>query len=406
MIVVYCLDNIYVPLAEISIQTLKRHNPEAKIIIVSEKPLDVKGMDENYVFDLGGQHRNRGIGDRISNAAYLKLLLPKLPYEKIIYLDGDTIIQKPLDEIWNMDIEYIGVTESHKYGKIQAKDLGLDRYALSGFMVMNLNNLRDFDFTNKCLKAENDIPTPNSGWQHDETIINFLMRDKLTFLPLRYHYCYHREYETPVDYNDVSILHIVGKDKSYMFQFERNRHYLELEPIRQDIQGKSVAIVGNAQNIFDFTDGKEIDKKDFIIRFNRGFIIKPECQGKRTDFLITATNLSDYDLSRFNAKYTANRSNNYHSNCDFTINNRDRCLLAGALGSQPSTGFMAINICLYFGAKEINLYGFDFGNTETWYHTQKEQCQHNYNKEQEVIKGYVVNGLVKIKRFDFTEKIV
>jgi len=174
-------------------------------------------------------------------------------------------------------------------------------------------------------------------------------------------------------------------------------HYPELLSMKPEIQGKRVAIVGNAQNIFDFTNGKEIDKNDFIIRFNRGFIIKPECQGERTDFLITAANLSDYDLSRFNAKYTANRSNNYTSNCDFTINNRDRGILANALGSQPSTGFMAINICLYFGAKEINLYGFDWGKTETWYHTQKEICQHNYSKEAEVIRGYEVNGLIKIK---------
>ena len=397
MIIVYCLDNTYIDYATVSIYLLKKYNPEAKVIIVSEKPLKVKGADEYYVIDLGGQHRNRGNGDRISNAAYLKLMLPKLPYDKIIYLDGDTLIQKPLDEIWNTDIEYIGVTESHKYGKKQAQDLGLDRYALSGFMVMNLSNLRKMDFTNKCLEVEKKIPTPNTGWQHDETIINYLMKDKLTFLPLKYHYCYNREYEKKIDYSDVSVLHIVGKDKSYMFQYVRDIHYPELEKIRQDIQGKRVAIIGNAQNIFDKEYGLEIDGYDFIIRFNRGFIIKPECQGKRTDFLITAANLSDEELSRFNAKYTANRSANYTSNCDFVINSWDRCLLANGLGSQPSTGFMAINICLFFKAKEICLFGFDFGKTETWYHIQKEECQHNYSKEQEVVRGYEINGLIKIR---------
>jgi len=219
MIVVYCLDNTYVPLAEISIQTLKKYNPEAKIIIVSEKPLDVKGMDENYVFDLGGQHRNRGIGDRISNAAYLKLLLPKLPYEKIIYLDGDTIIQKPLDEIWNMDIEYIGVTESHSYGEQQSKELGIDRYALSGFLLLNLKNLRKINFTEESFKFEKENSIPTKIWRHEETILNCRWHDKLTFLDIKFHYCYHRNYKNPVDYKDVYLMHFPGKDKSSMINY-------------------------------------------------------------------------------------------------------------------------------------------------------------------------------------------
>ena len=396
MIVVYCLDSSYVLFAEVSIQTLKKYNPTVKVVIVSEKPLKVKGADEYYVFDLGGQHRNRGVGDRISNAAYLKLMLPKLPYDKIIYLDGDTLIQKPIDEIWNMDIEYIGVTQSHKYGDKQAKELGIERYALSGFMVMNLKNLRKINFIERSFEIEKEIPYLECGFQHDESILNYGWWDKLTFLPLRYHYCYNREYDEKIDYRCVSILHIVGKDKSYMFEYVRNIHYPELEVIRQDIQGKRVAIIGNAQNIFEKEYGSQIDSYDFIIRFNRGFIIKPECQGTKTDFLITAANLSDEELSRFNAKYTANRSMNYKSNCNFTINNYDRCFLANGLGSQPSTGFMAINICLFFGAKEIVLFGFDWGKSETWYHTQKEECYHNYNKEKEVIRGYEANGLVKI----------
>lgn len=219
MIVVYCIDNNYKKYAELSIKTVKKHNPKAKIAVVSETPIEVNGADECFVFDLGGQHRNRGKGDRISNAAYLKLLLPQLHYDKIIFIDGDTICQGSLDFLWNKYVNYIGLCESHSYGKKQAKELGLDKYGLSGMMVMNLQNLRDIDFTTKCFQIEKTIPNLVTGYQHDETIINSLLRERLTFLPQEYNYCYERKYDKPIKYEEAIILHFPGKDKENMMKY-------------------------------------------------------------------------------------------------------------------------------------------------------------------------------------------
>ena len=220
MIIVYAIDENYKKLTEISIKTVKKNNPEAKIIVVSEKPIDVKGMDENYIFDLGGQHRNRGFGDRITNAAYLKLMLPELPYDKVIFMDGDTICQKPLNDLWEYDIEYIGVTESHSYGKKQAKELGLKKYALSSMMVMNLKNLRKLDFTKKSFEFEKTNQIPTKLWRHEETILNILWEDILTFLPVKFNYCYNREYDNQIKEQEAVILHIIGKDKSKMLEYD------------------------------------------------------------------------------------------------------------------------------------------------------------------------------------------
>jgi len=225
MIIVYCIDNNYKKYAELSIKTVKKHNQKAKIVVVSEKLIEVSGADEYFVFDLGGQHRNRGIGDRISNAAYLKLLLPQLPYEKIIFIDGDTICQDSLDFLWNKYVNYIGLCESHNYGKKQAKELGLEKYGLSGMMVMNLQNLRDIDFTTKCFQIEKTIPNLITGYQHDETIINTLLGGSLTFLPQKYNYCYERKYDNPIKYEDVVILHFPGKDKDGMIKYYEQHHF-------------------------------------------------------------------------------------------------------------------------------------------------------------------------------------
>ena len=400
MIIVYCIDIAYKIFTEISIQSVKKHNPSSKIIIVSEKPIQVNGADEYYIWDLGGQHRNRGAGDRISNAAYLKLMLPKLPYDKVLFLDGDTICQHPLDILWETDVEYIGLCESHNYGKVQAKDLGIKKYGLSGMMLLNLANLRRIGFTKRAFELEKTIQTPPSGWFHEETIINFFFWDKLEFLPIRYNYCFHRQYEHPIDYNDAVILHVCGKDKSYMFEYaKRIEKYPELLPIKDEIQGKRVAIVGNASSVFNCEYGSEIDNHDFIIRFNKGFITKPKCQGTKTSLLILACALTEKEKDSFNSKYIANRSRSYiNSFADFTINSRERAVMKNAIGSQPSSGFMAINICLYFGAKSIDLYGFDWGNTKTFYNPEDYQTQHNYSKEREIMAGYEANRLINIRK--------
>ena len=226
MIVVYCLDESYKGITEISIKTVKIHNPEAKVVVVSEKEMYVEGADEYYTYDLGGRHRNRGVGDRISNAAYLKLILPEiLPYEKIIYLDGDTVCQKSLKELWDTEVKYIGLTESHAIGEKQAKELGLERYGLSGFMLMNLKNLKKISFKEKSFKFENENKIPTEMWRHEETILNVLWNKQLTFLPQKYHYCFHRNYKNPIDYNDVYIMHFPGKDKSNMYEYAKSKGF-------------------------------------------------------------------------------------------------------------------------------------------------------------------------------------
>ena len=69
--------------------------------------------------------------------------------------------------------------------------------------------------------------------------------------------------------------------------------------------------------------------------------------------------------------------------------------MASSIGSQPSTGFMAVNICLYFRAKEINLYGFGGEKEKTFYNTPDYQTQHNYKSELEILRGYEAVGLLK-----------
>lgn len=394
MKIVWCIDNNYIKYAKVSIASYRKHNPKAKIYVVSEYPIENNiGYDENIIIKLPKKFKNKGEGDRITNTAYLKLFLTELPFEKILYVDADTICQKPLDDLWNIEPEYIAVTESHSYGEIQATALGLKRYALSGMMLMNLKNLREFGLTEKFLKWHDTNKIASNIWQHDESAINCLFKDKLTFIPVAYNYCHNRKYKNPINENDAYILHYVGKDKADMLG---EPTYEEIRAIRPYIKGKSVAIVGNAKSIFDKRNGKAIDEHETVIRFNKGFIYNKDAQGSFTTMVFLACNLANYELQGYKAKFFINRSNHYYNPTALRVANGDRRFLANRLGAQPSTGFMVIDICLRFGAEKIDLYGFDFGETMTFYNNPNYVPLHNYKEEGNIIREYEKEGLLTI----------
>ena len=391
MIIVYVADKNYTNYLERSIKSFKKFNPDAEFVVMTEELLTRVTIPQ-FKYTLPKVFKNRGYGDRISNTAYLKLFLTELPYDKIIYVDCDTICQAPLKELWDMPCEYINLTESHSYGKKQAKAIGTEKYGLTGMMVMNLKNLRKINFTEKCLEVEKSGFTPSTGWQHDETCINVAMKDYLNFIPVKWNYCHKRDYDRPIREWDAKILHYVGKHKEEMFELP---FYKDL-PL-YEITGKSVAIVGNAKSLFDKKYGEEIDKHDVVIRFNKGFPNNDEIQGKKTTIVMLACELSKPDIQFYNAKYIIRRSKFYENQVNFTISNEDRYLLCERLGSQPSTGFIAIDMCLTANAKSIDLYGFDFEKTPTFYNTENYQTQHDYKSEESIVREYEKAGLLTVK---------
>ena len=394
MRIAYVLDENYIDMARASIASYKFWNPNAKIIVVSERPLPKDmGYDENIIIKLPKIFRNRGNSDRITNAAYLKCFLTQLPYRRVLYVDPDTICQKPLRELYNKNCPYICIAESHERGKKQAQALGLERYGITSVMLMNLEELRKIDFTNLCLNVVENSDIPTQWWQHDETAINLAMKDKLTFIDVKYSYCHNRKYDNPIPEEDAYILHYVGDTKKDMPKFIK---YPEIKEIGEHIKDKRIAIVGNARSIFSKKYGKEIDDHDFIIRFNKGFILDKESQGSKTNLLILACLLTPDEINMYHADYVCNRSKSYQNPTRFTIRSEHRANMKQIIGSQPSTGFMAVDICLNFNAKSIDLYGFDWGKTDTFYNPVGYVVPHNYNAEEDYIREYVEKGLVKI----------
>lgn len=160
-----------------------------------------------------------------------------------------------------------------------------------------------------------------------------------------------------------------------------------IEWLSDEVKNKTVAIVGNAKSIFSHQYGAEIDAHEVVIRFNRGFIVDPKAQGIRTDILFLACELTPEELQRFKAKVTVNRSEK--TKCgDYTLDDTMRRRYRKKYDAYPSTGMMAIEYCRRAKAKKIDLYGFDFGETQTFYNPQDYITKHDYAKEKQLIDNF------------------
>lgn len=400
IVIAYICDKLYLPLLKISIESIKRYNKNVEFVILSK---DYFKVDDVKVFTFDTDFKNFKFKpkDRMREAVYYKFWLPILPYDKILFLDCDTICQRPLNELWNIDCPFICATESHSYGKVQAKQLGLQKYALSGMMLMNLEALRKENFTEKCLNRLNKEKIVN---QHDETIINLEFNNKIKFIDVKYNYCRNRKYDNPINEQDAYILHYVGEEqKREMLKIKFFQSLNKLKPL---LENKTVAIIGNSTKIFDKKDGQEIDNHDIVIRFNKGFPENKESQGSRTDILFLACTLNNIELNKYKAKYTVRRSMFCGTKCNFDLQQEERsvyiqesnkeCKIQHLNKSQASTGFLGVQFVLSTNYKKLDLYGFDFFKSPTYYNPKGYKTMHNGDKEGEKVLEYQKYNLLEI----------
>lgn len=395
MEIVYVFDERYLKYFNESVKSVLKFNPYAHITVVSPEKLNIPY--DNIVMELPPNLKHRE-NDRITSATYLKLHLTKLPYDKVLFIDADVLCQAPLDELWNMECKYICLTESHTYGEKQAKEHNHEKYGLSGVMLMNLKALREDNFTEKSF-----VPfdyTPYRIWCHEETIINHYFYDKLTFIDRKYNYCHNRTYRKPIPEEKAVLLHYCGGNKDAMFKHivYDNTTYSNLEEIKDFISGKRVAIVGNASSIFDKQDGELIDTFDIIIRFTFGFISVPSSQGSRTDITILANELTKAEMDSYNAQYHINRMKRITNPTPYHFENRDIARVSeGMDGLRASSGLIAIDFCIESGCQSIDLFGFDWEKTPTFYNPIGYKTMHNYNNEESKVKNYYASKcLIKI----------
>lgn len=134
-------------------------------------------------------------GDHVSYATYYRLYLTKflpLSVSKVLYLDADLIVRAPLNVLWEIDLSgyaLAAVPDKLAYYAYLQESLGyspMDSYFNAGVLLLNLDYLRENNFTPKALAFLKD--NHDKVLYHDQDILNALFHDKWIHLHYKWNY--------------------------------------------------------------------------------------------------------------------------------------------------------------------------------------------------------------------------
>jgi lipopolysaccharide biosynthesis glycosyltransferase len=167
----------------------------------------------------------------ITSATYLKFDLPNLipDQNKVLYLDGDVIIQKDLSELFEMNINdyYAGVVKDFI---MIDNDLKIKNYFNAGVMLFNLKLMRENDSASALF---NIVKSADKLEFHDQDCFNIYFHNNVKLLPVIYNFFLQREEKYSLEHinkcfetnysslNDIKkdsfIIHLVGYDKPWIY---------------------------------------------------------------------------------------------------------------------------------------------------------------------------------------------
>jgi hypothetical protein len=190
--------------------------------------------------------------------------------------------------------------------------------------------------------------------------------------------------------------------------FDDDRHISALRELGALVSGRNVAVVGNAESIFQRSDGEDIDGCDLVMRLNRGFIRRAENQGSRTDVVCLSLSL---ELSAIRAAFgdaqivfaspwrwnISSELLAIRSSLVFYPLRAWRRLSASIDGRRPSTGLMAIDLCRNcLGARQVSLFGFDWKDTKTFYSETLRLQHHDWDAERRLVASWAREGRLEL----------
>lgn len=176
----FAVDDGYIPFLAVTIQSIKENSSDnyiydLKILYTSISNNNINRIKSLQTYNLKIEFVNLNyyidsIKDKLytrdyySKATYFRLFLPNLypQYDKVIYLDSDIILNADVAELYNIDIKdnLIGavpdeiVSFTPIFREYVEKVVGVSSYKHyfnAGVLIMNLKELRDYNFQEKFL---------------------------------------------------------------------------------------------------------------------------------------------------------------------------------------------------------------------------------------------------------------
>ncbi len=161
----------------------------------------------------------------------------------------------------------------------------------------------------------------------------------------------------------------------------------DLRALLSSLDGRSVAIVGNATSLLAHRHGALIDSHDIVVRMNMGFPVDPAAQGTRFDLWCFSNYRATLQApDGFVAPRSVWMSPKFR---DWQGGGVDCCLyplpywqaLHDKLGARPSVGAMTIDLVSRAAPREVTIIGFDFNRSRTFYETRTLPSPHDFAAE-------------------------
>ena len=165
------------------------------------------------------------IRDYYSKTTYYRLFIADMfrQFDKVLYIDSDTIVKKDISALYDVDIEDMYAAAVHErvmshsevFGAYVEQVLGIDRYAYfnAGVLLINARLFREKELLKKfgeLLEAYDFVVT------QDEDYLNLLFKDRVKLVPGAWN---SEIYDgIPVDEQDVCIFHYIMTSKPWHYK--------------------------------------------------------------------------------------------------------------------------------------------------------------------------------------------
>lgn len=165
-----------------------------KQLFKEENKKKLRNLEKKYdrckiiIFELSNDNLTNARVNRYPMAAYYRLLLAELipDVNRIIYLDGDTIIFTDLTEMINLEMNnniILGfVDNSYK----NAEEFGITtyKYVTSGVLLINLKKMRKENISKKFFEFIDN--NKHKLKQEDQTVINIVLNGRIGLIPPKF----------------------------------------------------------------------------------------------------------------------------------------------------------------------------------------------------------------------------